>query len=388
MAQLKWTTEKRKINDLIPYSQNPRQMTDKQNKDLTKSLEKFDLVEIPAINTDGTILAGHQRLRIMQQLGRGEEIIDVRVPNRLLTEKEVQEYNIRSNKNTGEFDFDILANAFETEDLLDWGFEESELKIDKIIDEDDVPEAQPQAVSQLGDIYKLGNHRLMCGDSTNLDDIEKLMDGHKADMVFTDPPYNVNYEGKTKDALKIKNDHFTDDSFYQFLLEAFTSMSLHTKAGGAIYVCHADSEGLNFRKAFLDAGYLLKQCIIWNKNCMVMGRQDYQCKHEPILYGWKNGGSHQFFGGRYQTTVWDIDKPTKSLDHPTMKPIALVVKGIENSSKSEDIVLDLFLGSGSTLMACEQTNRVCYGTELDPRYVDVIIKRWEAFTGEKAEKVS
>jgi hypothetical protein len=191
---MNWQTEKRKINDLVPYKNNPRQMTEKQNEDLKKSLNKFDLVEIPAINKDNTILAGHQRLRIMQTLGRGDEEIDVRVPDRQLTEEEVQEYNIRSNKNTGEWNFDELANSFEVSDLLEWGFDEKELKIDLPVEEDDVPEVQVEAVSKLGDLYQLGNHRLMCGDSTKIEDVEKLMDGQKADMVFTDPPYGMDLD--------------------------------------------------------------------------------------------------------------------------------------------------------------------------------------------------
>lgn len=266
MPKLEWKTEKRKINDLVPYEHNPRQMTEKQNKDLTKSLEKFNLVEIPAINVDGTILAGHQRLRIMQTVGRGDEEIDVRVPNRQLTEKEVQEYNIRSNKNTGEFDFDILANAFETEDLLDWGFDPTELKIETPIDEDDAPAVgEGEANTKEGDIFLLGHHRLICGDSTKIEDVERLMNGQKADMVFTDPPYNVDYEGKTKDALKIDNDKFkSSGDFYQFLLDAFVAVANVTKSGGGDLCLPCRFRGFKFqeiisrRGVFTEAMYYLE----------------------------------------------------------------------------------------------------------------------------------
>ena len=207
------------------------------------------------------------------------------------------------------------------------------------------------------------------------------MENQLADMIFTDPPYNVDYKGS---AGKIMNDNMTDDAFYCFLLDAFKNMAQKSKEGAPIYVCHADSEGLNFRAAFREAGWDLKQCIIWVKHHFVMGRQDYQWQHEPILYGWKPGAAHKFYGDRKQTTVWQIDRPMASREHPTMKPVALCAKAIENSSKAGDIVLDLFGGSGSTLIACEQLNRTCYMMELDPIYCDVIIKRWENLTGQKA----
>lgn len=382
MSKITFHTEQRKIADLIPASYNPRKMTEDQVKQLTASLEKYDLAEIPVINTDNTILAGHQRLKIMASLGRDAEVIDVRVPNRTLTEEECKEYNIRSNKNTGEWDFELLANNFDEQMLLDIGFTEFELGMDSLDmdpEDDETPEPPVEPKSQLGDLYELGGHRVLCGDSTKIYEVETLMNGRKADMVFTDPPYNVNYEGSN--GLKIENDNKTDGDFYTFLLDAFVNYSMTLKAGGAIYVCHADLEGLNFRKAFKDAGFSLKSSIIWNKNAMVMGRADYQWKHEPILYGWKEGAAHSWFGDRKQTTVWDIQKPQKNGDHPTMKPVELVAKAIMNSSKQEDIVLDLFLGSGSTLIASEKVGRVCYGMELDPQYVDVIVSRYCKYTG-------
>jgi len=386
---MRWHTEKRKINDLIPYEHNPRQMTEKQNEDLKKSLEKFDLAEIPAVNTDNVILAGHQRLRIMQLLGRGGEEIDVRVPDRLLTEDEVKEYNIRSNKNIGEWDFDELANSFDLNDLRDWGFDEKDFKMDKEIEEDIVPDiSEDEPKTKVGDIYKLGNHRLMCGDATKMDDVEKLMDGEKGDMVFTDPPYNIDYEGKTKKRLKIANDKFTGDQFYQFLLDSFINYFSFTKPGTAIYICHADMERINFQNALQNSGYEQKQNIIWAKDSMVLGRQDYHWQHEPILYGWKSdSGKHKWDSDRKQTTLWQVKRPMQSKEHPTMKPVELCAKAINNSSREGEIVLDLFGGSGSTLIACEQLNRKCFIMELDAKYCDVIVKRWEQFTGELAEKL-
>ena len=239
--------------------------------------------------------------------------------------------------------------------------------------------------SKKGDIYILGNHRLMCGDSTNKDDVRKLMNGNQCDMIFTDPPYNVNYEGGT--GMKIQNDNMLDATFYDFLFSAFDNMFENTKRGGAIYVCHSDTEGLNFRNAFKNAGYKLAECLIWVKSALVMGRQDYHWRHEPILYGWKEGAAHYFIDDRTQDTVWEFKKPKKNALHPTMKPLELCAKAIYNSSRSGDIILDLFGGSGSTLIACEQLNRNCYMMELDEKYVDVIIDRWEKFTGRKAVKV-
>lgn len=250
-------------------------------------------------------------------------------------------------------------------------------------DPDEVPKVKKGTVKS-GDIWKLGDHKLMCGDSLNLDYVRELMNDCFADMVFTDPPYNVDYVGKTKEALKIQNDKMENSEFYKFLLKAFTHMRNFTSPGGAIYICHADGEGLNFRKAMIDAGWLMKQCIVWVKNSIVMGRQDYHWQHEPILYGWAENGSHKWYGDRKQSTVWPIARPTKSEDHPTMKPIELIEKAIENSSKPGDLILDLFGGSGSTLIACEKANRKANLMELSPHYCDVIIKRWEDYTGRKA----
>ena len=225
----------------------------------------------------------------------------------------------------------------------------------------------------------------MCGNSTLIDDVEKLMQGNLADMLITDPPYNVDYTGKTKDALKIQNDSMEDSQFRQFLTDAFTAADSVMKPGAVFYIWHADSEGYNFRGACKDTGWQVRECLIWMKNSMVLGRQDYQWKHEPCLYGWKEGASHLWASDRKQTTILEFDKPTASKLHPTMKPIALFDYQIKNNTKGGDIVLDLFGGSGTTIMACEQNGRIAYSMELDPRYCDVIVKRWEDFTGKKAE---
>lgn len=420
--KMNWSTQKRKINDLIPYSANPRQMTEKQVEDLKKSLEKFDLVEIPAINTDNTILAGHQRLRIMQLLGRGEESIDVRVPDRLLTPEEVQEYNIRSNKNTGGWDFEILANSFELEDLIAWGFTDEELSIefDKIkkAEEDDFDpnkareEIGSSPMTQRGDIYQLGDHRLMCGDSTNTEELDRLMNGERAAMVFTDPPYNIGYDGNVnKDGIKsekrkILNDKMTSDQFYQFLL-GFCRNALRVTDGG-FYICMSNSQLHTIQQAFTEGGGHWQTFCFWAKHAFILSGNDYQHQSEailyglseqeakkaeengedidalPIMYGW---AKHNWYGGRKQGDVWMFDRPRKSALHPTMKPVALCGKAISNSSKIGQIVLDLFGGSGSTLIACEQLSRQCRMMELDPIYCDVIVKRWEKYTGEQARLI-
>jgi DNA modification methylase len=254
-------------------------------------------------------------------------------------------------------------------------------------DGDEPPPLPDLALARPGDLFLLGPHRLLCGDATSLRDIARLMDGLRADLVFTDPPYNVDYTGKTADALKIVNDTMGDRKFRAFLLAAFQVMFANAREGAPIYVCHADSEGYNFRGAITDAGWLFKQCVVWVKDSFVMGRQDYHWRHEPILYGWKPGKGHTWAADRTQDTVWEIPRPKRSPDHPTMKPVELVSRAIVNSSKPGDMVLDPFGGSGSTLIACEQEGRACRMAELDPRYVDVIVGRWETFTRGRAELV-
>lgn len=250
----------------------------------------------------------------------------------------------------------------------------------------DVPDVTETRCKK-GDIWKLGEHRLMCGDSTVLTEVEKLMDGEQADLLLTDPPYNVNYEGKTKDKLKIQNDKMGDDTFREFLSNAFKAADSVMKPGASFYIWHADSEGYNFRGACIDAGWTVRQCLIWNKNTIVLGRQDYHWKHEPCLYGWKDGAGHLWASDRKQSTVIDYDKPARSAEHPTMKPVGLFDYCIQNNTKGADIVLDLFGGSGTTMIAAEQDGRKARLMELDPHYCDVILTRWESLTGNKAELI-
>lgn len=368
--------------------------TSEQTKQLEIIEEKFDVVEPAVINMNkdrkNTIIGGHQRIKAAQELGLTTfPCVEVD-----LNEKQERELNVRLNKNTGQFDFEKLIEQFEMDDLESWGFVEadfSELE-EKVArekkDPDAVPEIPEEAITNLGDIYQLGEHRLMCGDSTDIKTVEKLMGDEKADLIVTDPPYNVSYTGKTKDALTIKNDSMKDESFFQFLYDAFTNYLSIANPGCGIYVFHADTEGLNFRRALKESGFELKQCCIWVKQTMVMGRQDYHWKHEPVLYGWKGGAAHNWYTDRKQTTVWEFDRPFRNDIHPTMKPVDLIEYPINNSSKSGDLVVDFFGGSGTALIACEQTKRKCYMMELDPIYCDVIVKRWEEFTGKKAELIN
>jgi site-specific DNA-methyltransferase (adenine-specific) len=277
-----------------------------------------------------------------------------------------------------DFDIDLLGIR---------NFEIDVANKDPLCDEDDAPEPPNDPITKKGDVYKLGRHRMICGDSTQISDVEKLMGEERADMVWIDPPYNVNYEGKTKEALKIQNDEMSDETFYKFLYDAYTNLLMMTKPGGAIYVAHADSEGMNFRKAMTDAGWLLKQCLIWVKQSLVMGRQDYHWKHEPILYGWAPGAAHSWYADRKQTTVLEFNRPSKNTEHPTMKPVELIEYCLTNSSDRNDLILDLFGGSGSTMIAAEKSGRRAFLCELDPRYCDVIVARYEKYTGNKAERI-
>lgn len=388
------------ISSLRNWDKNPRAIKKEKFEILKKRIKKYGQFKPVLITEDGEVLGGNMRLRAMNDLGVKEVWVSVIEPK---NEAEKIEIALADNEEMGFYEEDRLAELvfdFQNEIKLD----EFSIHVGQEIDlntlltrfapdnitEDEAPELTEDAISKPGEVYALGRHRLMCGSATVFGDVEKLMGGMKADVVFTDPPYNVDYTGKTKDALKIQNDSFDDSTFYQFLYDAFLNMNTFLKEGGSYYVCHADSEGLNFRKALKDTGFLVKQCIIWNKNTMVMGRQDYQWKHEPILYGWKDGGSHRWFGDRKQVTVWDLDRPSRSSEHPTMKPVSLIEKALLNSSKAEDLVLDLFGGSGSTLITCEKINRVCHTMELDPHYCDVIRKRYANFIGkgEEWEKVT
>lgn len=379
---MNWVIQKRNIEDLKGYDKNPRKFTKKGLKDLKESLEKCGDANIITINSDNTILGGHARFEVMKQLGYKE--VDVKVPDRLLNEDEIKEIVIRLNANTaGDWDLDKLALNFDCDLLFDWGLDVKLPKISNEVLEVDVPE-EVEPKCKLGQLWKLGPHFLYCGDCTKQENLQKLMQGNKADLYLTDPPYNVNYEGGTKDKLKIQNDNMSEESFILFLTDSFLNAHENLKPGASFYIWHSDSQGYEFRKTVRENLGKVRQCLIWNKNSIVMGRQDYQWKHEPCLYGWTDG-THYFTKERNLPTVIDCEKPQKNDLHPTMKPIKLMAQLIENSSRPGAIVLDTFCGSGSTLIACEQLNRNCYAMELDPKYCDVILKRWEDFTGKKAE---
>lgn len=374
------------LKDLKPYENNPRK-NDDAVKYVAESIKEFGFKVPIVIDKNNVIVAGHTRYKAAKKLKMSE------VPCIIaddLTDEQIKAFRLADNKvaEKAEWDFDLLNT--ELDDIIDldmelFGFEEALQDDDEEAVEDEFEVELPaEPKSKLGDIYQLGDNRLMCGDSTVLEDVEKLMGGEQADMLLTDPPYNVNYEGKTKDKLKIKNDQMGNDNFRQFLTDAFSNADMVMKPGAVFYIWHADSEGYNFRGACFDADWTVRKCLIWNKNSMVMGRQDYQWKHEPCLYGWKEGAGHLWASDRKQTTVINFDKPTRNDMHPTMKPIPLFDYQIKNNTKGGDVVLDLFGGSGTTIMACEQNGRRGYCMEYDPRYVDVIINRWEKFTGEKA----
>jgi len=382
---------------LIPYVNNSRTHSDKQVTEIASSIKEFGFTNPVLIDKENTIIAGHGRLLASKKLGL-KEVPTILLEN--LTEAQKKAYIIADNKlalNAG-WDEELLSIELKELDELGYdtsltGFSEDELSdiLDKPIskgltDEDEVPE-DVEPIVEKGDIWQLGNHRLMCGDSTILNNYEKLLKENKADLLITDPPYNVNYEGKDKNKLTIKNDSKNDDDFLQFLKDAFINCAINLKLGCSFYIFHSDWYGLEFRQSIKNSDLELKQNLIWEKNSMVMGRQDYQWQHEPCLYGWKRGASHSWYSDRKQTTIIKYDRPSKSKLHPTMKPVGLIEYLIKNSSKQEDIILDPFLGSGTSLMACEKQGRICYGIELDPKYCDVIIKRWENFTGKKAERI-
>ena len=373
------------INDLIPYVNNPRK-NDKAVDAVASSIKNFGFKVPIIIDAQNEIVAGHTRLKAAIKLNYKEVPCIVADD---LTPAQIKAYRIADNKvsELAEWDMDLLK--IELEGLTDFtGFDINDSIFNNEVVEDDFePEIPENPIVQKGDIWILGSHKLMCGNSTNLDDVTKLMDDKKARLIVTDPPYNLDYVGKTKDALTIQNDKMNDEQFYEFLLAAYYRMYEVADDGASIYVFHADSEGLNFRKAHKESGFKLSQCCIWAKQTMVMGGQDYHWQHEPILVGWKPTAGHYWNSDRKQTTIWRFDRPFRSEYHPTMKPIALISYPIKNSSKIGDIVLDLFGGSGSTLIACEQIDRICYMMELDERYCDVIIKRWESLTGQKALKL-
>jgi DNA modification methylase len=372
-----------KISEVKPNPKNPRIIKDGKFQKLVKSIQEFPdmlnkrpLIVFTDVDNKYVVLGGNMRLKACKEIGLKE--IPIIIADEW-TEEQKNEFLIKDNVGFGEWDWDSLANEWDVEKLDDWGLDlpvdlsVTELEAEE--DEFDVPEGGIETDIVLGDLFEIGEHRLLCGDSTQTDTFEKLMQGELADMVVTDPPYNVAYEGKTKDALTIENDSMGNDDFYKFLYDFYTALTTAVKKGGAIYVWHASSEVINFGKAMVDAGWLLKQQLIWVKNTMVMGRQDYQWKHEPCLYGWLKGDSHKWYSDRKQTTVIEWDKPMRNGEHPTMKPIGLFAYQIENSSKIGDIVIDAFGGSGTTMVACEQLNRKARVIEFDPKYCQVIIDR-------------
>lgn len=372
------------IHKLIPYVNNARTHNVQQINKLRSSLREFGFINPVIIDRDFNVIAGHGRITAAKEEGINEVpcvFVDY------LTEAQKKAYILTDNRMAMDAGWDeellkveIEALQAEDFDLSLTGFDESELAgffdtADDAKDDDfDVDaELEKPPVTKSGDLWLLGNHRLLCGDSTREESYTLLMNGKKANLVVTDPPYNVNYQGT---AGKIKNDNLENDKFYQFLFDAFTCMEKAMADDASIYVFHADTEGLNFRKAFADAGFYLSGTCIWKKQSLVLGRSPYQWQHEPCLFGWKKNGKHQWYSDRKQTTIWEFDKPKKNGDHPTMKPVPLIAYPIKNSSMSNCIVLDPFGGSGSTLIACEQTNRICHTIELDEKYCDVIIKRY------------
>ena len=370
--------KKVKLSEIKNNPNNPRILKDDKFAKLVKSIKEFPkMLEIRPIvvNSDMIVLGGNMRLKACKEAGLKEVPIVLADD---LTEDEQKQFIIKDNVGFGEWDWEMLANEWEADLLEEWGLDLPDFSITEELsaEEDDyeIPEEIKTNIV-IGDLFEIGEHRLLCGDSTQTDTFEKLMLGELADMVITDPPYNVAYEGATKDKLTIINDSMSNDDFYQFLYDFYTALTTAVKKGGAIYVWHASSEIVNFAKALVDAGWLLKQQLIWVKNSMVMGRQDYQWKHEPCLYGWLDGGSHKWYSDRKQTTIIEFNKPSRNGEHPTMKPIGLFAYQIENSSKINDIVIDAFGGSGTTMVACQQLKRKARIIEFDPKYCQVIVDR-------------
>lgn len=393
--QVEWL----ELNGLIPYAKNSRTHSEAQVAQIAGSIKEFGFNNPVLIDEDNGIIAGHGRVLAAQKLGL-QAVPCIRLVH--LSETQRRAYVIADNRLALNAGWDDSMLTLELQDLkaedfnLDLlGFEADELnallnpikETEGLTDEDAVPEVPEEPKTKPGDIYKLGRHRLMCGDSTSIDAVEKLMAGQLADILITDPPYNVAYEGKTKEALTIKNDEMSDEQFRQFLRDAFTAADMVMKAGAVFYIWHADSEGYNFRGACKDTNWKVRQCLVWNKDTMVMGRQDYHWKHEPCLYGWKEGAGHLWAADRKQVTIIECKRPKRNDVHPTMKPVELIEYQLLNNTKGQDIVLDLFGGSGSTMIAAEKNGRTARLMELDPKYCDVIVKRWEDFTGQKAELV-
>ena len=392
----KTTTEMQLVplGKLVPYINNARTHSPEQLTKLRSSLREFGFINPVIIDRDYNIIAGHGRVLAAKEEGIMEVpcvFVDY------LTEAQKKAYILADNRMAldagwdeellrieieslqGE-DFDVSLTGFEEQELADLFAIEG----DKAAKDDDFELSaalEKASFVERGDLWIVGRHRLLCGDATRTEDVERLMDGKKANLVVTDPPYGVSF--KSSDGLTIQNDSMKDEEFYTFLLTAFQCMAEHLENGGSAYVFHADTEGLNFRKAFIDIGFHLAGVCIWVKNSLVLGRSDYQWHHEPVLFGWKKGGKHSWYSDRRQTTIWNYDKPKRNKNHPTSKPLDLLGYPICNSSQENAIVLDTFGGSGSTLMACEQLNRICHMMELDEKYASVILRRYVEDTGDK-----
>lgn len=378
------------VSELLPYANNAREHTDEQVAQVAASITEFGWTN-PIIIHGQTVVAGHARLAAARKLG----LTEVPVIDRSdMSKAQWKAYVLADNQlaqnatwNNGllaleldnlqalDFDLDLLGFGDDLAGLLGDEHEEG------LTDPDDVPEPPEEPITQPGDLWMLGDHRLLCGDSTDAESVAYLMDGAKADLWLTDPPYNVDYTGKTKDALKVSNDSMADDQFRTFLVDAFSSAMGVLKPGASFYIWHADLEGYNFRGAIHDIKQQVRQCLIWKKQTMVMGRQDYHWQHEPCLYGWKEGAAHGWYTDRKQTTILEFDRPSRSEEHPTMKPVALFEYQVGNSTAPQGLILDTFLGSGTTLIAAERTGRKCYGLEIDPIYCDVILERYVNFVG-------
>ncbi len=384
------------IGSLAPYQQNARTHSDAQIAQIAASIAEFGFVNPILVSRDGIVVAGHGRLEAAKKLGmkqvpvivldqltpaqrRALVIADNKIAENAGWDEELLQAELAAIRDDDEVDLSLLGfSDDELEDLLA-GLEGTN---EGLTAEDAIPEVQDKPITELHDVWLLGKHRLMCGDSTRIEDVKMLMAGGEADLLLTDPPYNVSYEGGT--GLTIKNDDMEDTQFRKFLRDAFVAAATVMKPGAAFYVWHADSEGYNFRGACRDAGLTVRQCLIWKKSSLVMGRQDYHWKHEPCLYGWKDGAGHLWAADRKQTTVLEFDKPSTNDVHPTMKPVALFEYQMLNNTKGADVVLDIFAGSGTTAIACEKHGRYARLMELDPKFCDVIIRRWREFTGQQA----
>ena len=385
----------RKVDDLIPYARNSRTHSDAQVAQIAASVREFGWTNPVLVDGENGIIAGHGRVLAARKLGM-EEVPCIELAG--LTDMQRRAYIIADNKLALNAGWDDELLAIEFSELADAGFDNlltgfTQDEIDALTpeqipegltDEDAVPEVQAEPVSKLGDVWIMGKHRLMCGDSTSTDHLAQLTQGNLVDMWLTDPPYNVAYEGGTKDKLKIKNDEMGDEQFRQFLRDAYTAADTVMKPGAVFYIWYADVETYNFVGAARDAGWKMSQILVWKKSSLILGRKDYHFMHEPCLYGWKEGAAHLWAADRKQTTILEFGKPSRNGEHPTMKPVALFEYQMLNNTKGGDLVLDSFGGSGTTLIAAEKNGRTALLMELDPRYCDVIVKRWQEFTGKQA----